>query len=500
MSVFDTPLGLDDGFVEAGAHSITIARLAQRLQAAGWAVPVRALLGDCNTARKVAGRLRARAQDSKPAMAVVKSADSSRLRDETAAEMLSVGYFTTLQVLFATLLYSPGLVAVLIGLSFFEVGTFLTTPNLWEFIIAGFFLYLLGLALPFAILLWVMIIKLFMGGHIRKNNVTPGVYPKWSRMHLRIWCIGRLENMVLLTLRVMYRSAPLMAFVSRQLGATVGNNLQCAHDALLSGPLDLICIEDDVAIQTGAYIQTTRWLGQYLHVGPVHLESGCKIGMRAAIANGVTVGSGSWITPFTPILGSVGSQEMWEGAPARLSGHCTELKRTANTCRYASPIWLLETANILMQIFISFWLVVVPTAAILWLASGLIPAGDASLSDEYFRVTPLFEIVWHLTVYGLITTWVTVVVTSVLGCLFIRYTAASPRLYPSRGLGAALLMYRMHMMNRIQRVWTWSITGQYLRALAGMRFPQVGASECDLMFNLVAEVATADSQVIWSNS
>ena len=55
-------------------------------------------------------------------------------------------------------------------------------------------------------------------------------------MHLRIWCIGRMENIVLLSLRVMYRSAPLMAFVLRQLGATVGNNLQCAHDAFSLGP------------------------------------------------------------------------------------------------------------------------------------------------------------------------------------------------------------------------------------------------------------------------
>ena len=60
-------------------------------------------------------------------------------------------------------------------------------------------------------------------------------------------------------------------------------------------------------------------------------------------------------------------------------------------------------------------------------------------------------------------------------------------------------MYRMNMMNSIQRQWTWTITGQYLRALAGMRFPRVGASECDLMFNLVPELATADSQVFWSN-
>ena len=498
-AVFETPLGLDDGFAEAGGYSILIARLAQKLQAAGWVVPVRALLTDCNTARKVANRPRALQRAFKAFAVPVKSDENSAERDEAAVEVLSIGYFTTLQVLFAIFLYSPLLVAFLSFVDFIEFGTIFTTASLWAFIIDGFFLYLLALVTPFASLLWVMTIKFFMGGDIHENNVTPGVYPKWSKMHLRIWCIGRLENMVLLPLRAMYRSAPLMAFVLRQLGATVGHNLQCAHDADLSGPLDLISIENDVAISTGAYIQTTKWSGQHLHVGPVHLESGCKIGMRAAIANNVTVGSGTWITPLTPILANVGSQEIWEGAPARLSGRCTELKRTAIACQYTYPIWLLETLNVLMQIFLSFWLIVVPTAAIFWLVRVVVPAGGAELSDEYFRVTPLFEIVWHLTLYAFIATWVTIVVTSLLGCLFVRWTAVSPGLYPTRGLRGALLMYRMKRLNGIQRLWTWTITGQYLRALAGMHFPRFGASECDVMFNVVPEVVTADSQVFFSN-
>jgi non-ribosomal peptide synthetase-like protein len=498
-TVFETPLGLDDGFVEAGGHSILIARLAHQLQAAGWAVPVRALLSDCNTARKVASRPRALEQSPGAAASGVNLDESSPRIDHAAAEVLPIEYFTTLQVLFAMLLYSPPLAGLLIGLSFVEVGTFFTTASLWEFIAAGFFVYLIGLFTPFASLLWVMIMKLLLGGAIYKNNVIPGVYPKWSRMHLRVWCIGRLESMVLVTLRLIYRSAPLMAFVLRQLGATVGKNLQCAQDAQLSGPLDLISIDDDVGIQTGAYIQTTRWLGQHLHVGPVHLNSGCKIGMRAGIGSNVTVGRGSWITPFTPILDNVGSQEIWEGAPARLSGRCTELTRTARVCEHAAPVWLLETANILMQILVSFWIYVVPTAVILWFATGLLPVGDADLSAEYFRATPPFEIVWHLSLYAFIATGLTVIITSVLSCLLVRCTAGSAGLYATHGLRGALLLYRVHLMNRVQRQWTWTITGQYLRALSGMRFPRPGASECDLMFNLVPELATADAQVFWSN-
>ena len=179
---------------------------------------------------------------------------------------------------------------------------------------------------------------------------------------------------------------------------------------LSSGPLDLISIEDDVSVSTGAYIHTTRWSGQSLQVGPIRLESGCKIGMRAAVANSVTVGRGTWITPFTPILADVGPHEMWEGAPARLAGRCTELKRTASACQYTQPIWLLEILNILMQGFLNFWLSVAPTIAISWVALGFMFPGRAVLHSGYFGVTPPFEIVWRLALYGFVTNWVSIVV------------------------------------------------------------------------------------------
>lgn len=497
--VFETPIGWDEGFAEAGGHSIVIARLARRLQAAGWPVSVRALLSDCNTPRKVASRMRQVQSPATAATVATKSAQTTATRDESAAKVLSVGRFTVLQILFATLLYSPGLLLALDVLSAIEIGTFFATAGIWSFIAAGVGLYLLGLLLPFACLLWVMGIKFFLGGDIYRNNVTPGVYSKWSKMHLRIWCIGRMESLVLVPMHAIYRSAPLMAFVLRQLGATVGGNLQCASDAVLSGPLDLIAIEDDVAIQTGAYVQTTRWSGQNLLVGPIHLESGCKIGMRAAIANNVRVGRGSWITPFTPILRDVGAYEIWEGAPARLAGRCTELRRTASACRAVHPIWLWEACNLFMQIAGFSAISVVPVAVILWFARDFTPLADADVSSNYFSVTPLYEIIGYLTLYTFITAWLTIVVTSLLGCFFIRYTAASPGLHSVHSFSGALLMYRMRKLNNIQRLWTWTITGQYLRALAGMHFTRLGASECDLMVNLVPEFATADAQVFWSN-
>jgi len=497
-SVFETALGPDDTFANAGAHSIAIARLAQRLQAVGWRVPVRALLSDYNTARKVAALPRQVECVSDVPEHVAGSITNHADRDEAAAKVLSVSTFTVLQVLFAFLLYLPGFVGFLGVFSFIEFGSFFAAANLYAFIMVGIAMYLFGLLLPFASLPWVMLIKFFLGGHVYKNNITPGAYPKWSKMHLRLWCISRLEKLAL-PLGATYRSAPLLAFVLRQLGAKVGKNLQCAHDAALSGPLDLLTIENDVAIQTGAYVQTTRWVGHNIHIGPVHLGCGSKIGMRAAVSNDVTVGRGTWVTPFTPILESVGEQEIWEGAPARLTGRCVDLKRTAKTCTYTSPIWLLETYNVLFQIIMDFCLGVLPGALIFWFVTSIIPIGETDLAAAYFKITPLPEIVWYLTLYAFISAWITAVVSSILSCLFIRFTATSPGLYPTMGFKGALLLYRLNKMNQIQGQWTWTITGQYLRALAGVRFSRLGATECDVMFNLVPELATVDSKVFWSN-
>jgi len=496
--VFDRALGWDDVFADHGGHSILIARLANRLRTAGWSVSVLELLTTRNTAGKVARS--SRELPVTPAdPAAARRSDGRGEYEAAAAQVLSVGSFTTRQVLFLLLLYSPHLLGFIGFVAFADIGEFLVTAHLRDFIVVGILVHLLALALPFANLLWVLVIRLGLGRQARKHGAKPGVYPKWSRMHLRVWCTGRMELLVLKPLNTMFRSPPLTAWVLRRLGATVGRNLHCAHDVAFSSPLRLLSVEDDVTIQTGAYVAMSRWVGPELHLGPVHLESGCKIGMRAGVANDVTVGRDSWVLPLTPVISDVGAGEMWEGAPAGFAGRCTKLKRTASHCRYASPFWLLGTLSVLIQVFLDFWILVAPAALVTWFAATFLPAGESAGAGEFLRATPLHETVWHMTRYTFVTTWVTVVLISVLGCVFLRCTPASPGLLPSRGLRSALLRYRVMMMNRIQRLWTWSVTGQYLRALAGVRFSRTGASECDVMLDLVPELTSADSQVFWSH-
>ena len=126
-------------------------------------------------------------------------------------------------------------------------------------------------------------------------------------MHLRIWCIERLENMVLAAAAcaVSQRAAHGIraAAARRDRGPQPSMRARC-HSVRSPG-FDLHrgrCRHPDRGLHPNDEV-----VGASLHVGPVHLESGCKIGMRAAVANNVTVGRGTWITPFTPILGRRGS-------------------------------------------------------------------------------------------------------------------------------------------------------------------------------------------------
>ncbi|MBW2274271.1 MAG: hypothetical protein JRG96_13440 [Deltaproteobacteria bacterium] len=202
---------------------------------------------------------------------------------------------------------------------------------------------------------------------------------------------------------------------------------------------------------------------------------------------------------MTPVLENVGAGEIWEGAPARSIGAYTHLQRTAIRCQPVKPAWFSESLNLLMQIFLEMGLLVVPTAAVAWFAAGFIPAGASGQAAEYFNVTPLPEIVWHLGLYAVITSWTTIVVVSLLACLFIRWTPTRPGIHPTRQFQSALVQYRVKKLNQVQRLWTWSISGQYLRALAGLRFTRIGASECDVMVNLVPELTSADARVFWSH-
>jgi hypothetical protein len=116
-------------------------------------VPVRALLSNCDTARKVASHAAKSAKQGKAPITREPFDGPDSDRDEAAAKVLPVGLFTTLQVLFLCLLFSPPLAGFLALLAFAEIGEFFMTAHLWEFVFVGLVMYVVALALPFADLL-----------------------------------------------------------------------------------------------------------------------------------------------------------------------------------------------------------------------------------------------------------------------------------------------------------------------------------------------------------
>ena len=264
-----------------------------------------------------------------------------------------------------------------------------------------------------------------------------------------------MENFVLRPLSSMYR-APLESFRVEGSSARSGTEPSVRPGCLLAGPLDLISFEDDVAIQPEPTFKQQVGSGQQLRVGPVHLQSGCKIGMRAAVANNVTVGQGSWITPFTPILTTWARRRFGKELP-----------------RDYRPLHRVEAHGKHVPVRVSDLVTrdcQHPDAAIRLLLAQRGPHRSYRVVRQQlhpyrgidglhgFQRDVVVQILWPLTLDAFITTWVTLVVTSLLACLFIRFTASSPGLCPARP-GGALLMYRVNRMNAIQRQWTWTITG-----------------------------------------
>lgn len=493
-SVLGPHLGWHDRFLDHGGHSIAIARLAQQLQAAGFAVSVRELLSEVATAAAVAARprrhtaaegRRARGTRQTPAAA----------RDGAAAARLSPAVFTLLQMLLVAVLYFPAAVGLIAVVTLGHVDRLVGQAGLAGFLAGGVAVAALAWLLPFAALGWVTVLAAVMGRPWRE--AAAGVYPKWSWMHLRVWWLGRRQQLVLQPLSTSFRWPLVMAFVLRRLGARVGANLQVAADAEFYGPLSLLQLDDEVVIQTGACIATSRWEGESLHLGAVRLEAGSVVGMRAGVTPEATLGSGAWVTPLSAASGEVAEGTLLEGAGGELRSRVVRLARPSRVLPPVRQSRSREAAGVGVQVVLELLLVVVPAAAIAW-AVASVSLGGGGAQGRFATVPPARLLGW-LALYAMVTTWLTVVAASLVGCMFLRLTRRLPGLVPVGSLAASLQFYRQRKMNQIQRVWSWAITGQYLRAVAGLRLGRVGASECDVMFNLVPEMVSTGAEVFWSH-
>ncbi|MCP3877490.1 MAG: AMP-binding protein, partial [Sulfitobacter sp.] len=355
-------LDWDDRFVDCGGHSLAIAQLAQQLQDGGWRISVRELLSTHGTARAVASARREQRPvaepDPQPPVAPA-------FTDEHAAAQHTPVGFTTLQVLALVFIQTPGLAALALIISFGDPEDVLLNGSLEHFLVAAVVVFFFWLAVPFFNLVWVLALRRLLHWLFDSNTIEPGVYPKWSRMHFRVWWHEKLQSSVLRPMRTWLRSNAIYAWVLRQLGAGVGRDSHCSQDAEYRGPLFLLSIEDGVTVQANAQVASACWIDGALRVDGVRLGAGSTIGVRAVVGPGAGLGNNTWVTPLTPVLEDSHENDIRDEGDGRCTGKRHRLARPRRLLD-PRPSALQESANIGMQLVLELSLTTLPGALVIW--------------------------------------------------------------------------------------------------------------------------------------
>lgn len=485
----------DDDFVSWGAHSIAMAKLTQALRQAGYQVSVRDLLTDFHTP-KLAAQLPFSSVTIPPEGAI----DTPPTNPATSKDSRRLGlrpwYFALLQTLGILVLRLPTMSGLVLLLAWGDPeATFLDGDPL-KLIVYTLLAFIFYLGVPFLNLAWIMVLR----GLFKTADVGCGNYQKWSHAHLRVWWLDNQQRIVLQPMNRWLRAPGIYAWLLRALGADIGKGTHISQSAEFLGPLNMLALKDGVVVQSGAQLSGQRWQGDRLIVDKVVVGSDTKVGQRALIGPGVTLGQGCWLTPLsTPRQNAkVDDFKMIDGVNVDPVGRRVPLKRN----RYSIPApgnrYLSELKGLTFQFLIECLLFVVPAALILsgisqWLLGDY--ANATSMSDS-----PLLQLLTDFFLGAVLAAWLTLLMTSFLTCFFLRLTAFEPGALVGSSLAAVLLRYRQEKMNQIQRLWTWTLTGQYLRRLAGVSYGKTGASECDVMVNLVPEMLSSQPNIFMANS
>ena len=498
-SVLGDSLSLEDEFINWGAHSIAIAQLSQKLQSNGYPISVRDLLGESKSARGVAALARLRG-DAEPerARTIVDEVDELSIEDyQETFPILDFRWFSVLQALGIVILRLPLLLVAVAALGLSDAEAMLLSGDLMSFLIlsgVGFGIYL---ALPFLNLGWVKILKSVESSH-SLSLVRPGRYAKFSTIHLRCWWIEQQQSLVLRPAKNMVRSPRIFRWFLQHLGATIANSAHIAQSVELMGPLTLITFAKGAIVQSSAHVSTIRWEQNALVLAEVYVGREGKVGTRATLAAGASLGDESWLTPLSSLDGAAPDRTLLTGVPADAVAAHRLLRRVQRVIGTRPNTVLRETRNVSLQVLLEFALVIAPmgmTALISLQFLGF----DAIQSLVRSSGKVLTWEVFGLLGSAIVGIWLSILSSSILVSLFVRLTGGHIGAIDAESISGVMARYRQQKMNQLQQFWTWSLTGQYLRALSGVRFTRIGGSECDTMTNLLPDLLDAGANVFFAH-
>jgi len=162
------------------------------------------------------------------------------------------------------------------------------------------------------------------------GQLRPGRYRRDGWVSWRIWFVERLAQTHHLDALA---GTPWAVRYTRWLGMEVGEG---ARLATLPSPSGLVRIGAGATLETDVDLRGWWVEGSELVVGEVVVGAGARIGTRALLMPGASVGAGAEIEPGSVVNGRVPAGERWSGSPARPDGLAGESWPAEARCDAAS--------------------------------------------------------------------------------------------------------------------------------------------------------------------
>ncbi|WP_070014551.1 non-ribosomal peptide synthetase [Streptomyces nanshensis] len=142
----------------------------------------------------------------------------------------------------------------------------------------------------------------------------------WSGRAVRMWMVRQVVRVI--PWRTI-AGTEYQCVALRALGARIGERVHIHRGVNLTrGGWDLLDIGDDVTLGQDAAVRLMELENRRIVVGPVVLEDGATVDVRAGVGPGSRIGRGAWLTALSslPAGGRLGAGEWADGVPARATG------------------------------------------------------------------------------------------------------------------------------------------------------------------------------------
>lgn len=195
---------------------------------------------------------------------------------------------------------------------------------------------------------------------VRAKRLLIGKYtavrtPVWSPFHVRIWIVRQFMRFIPWET---IAGTEYTSVVLRKLGARIGERVHIHRGVnLQQGGWDLLDIGDDVTVSQDASLGLVHLEQGQVVIGPVTIDNGATIDIRAGVGPHARVGRNAWLSALSYLStgSTVPNGERWDGAPAKPAGLAQDPPAPTVDGRVLSPrahgLAMILSRNLMSLVF-----------------------------------------------------------------------------------------------------------------------------------------------------